>query len=61
MGRVSGMARNSGTMASTQARKPFMSVVPRPHRRTPSEARRNGSLAQTWPSVETTSMWPERM
>ena len=28
-----------------------MSVVPRPQRRTPSEARRNGSLAQTCPSV----------
>ncbi len=43
----------------TTARKPFISVVPRPKTRPPRIVAVNGGLVQSCPSVGTTSVWAE--
>src|SRR5271165_3354793 len=60
MGRFSGEVRKSGTIASTQAAKPFMSHAPRPYRRPSASRMTNGGLVHACPSTGTTSACPER-
>ena len=59
MGDVSPALRKCGTSARQTARKPFMSQVPRPKRRSSRAVSSKGSLVQGWPSTGTTSVWPD--